>query len=99
MREEDLYIPGLESGVKPRSSKSERLLSLVPMFAKKQFYFRPQDIEPQQEFLSYPKGKHDDVMDSVWTALDGVKPCRLKEFDANAENKPLRKKLLDWMTM
>ena len=65
MREENLYIPGLESGVKPRNSKSERLLSLVPLFAKKQFYFRPQDIEPQQEFLSYPKGKHDDVMDAV----------------------------------
>ena len=99
MREEELYIPGLESGVKPRTSKSERLLSLVPMFAKKQFYFRPQDIEPQQEFLSYPKGKHDDVMDSVWTALDGVKPCRLKEFNEDSKNKPLRKKLLDWMTM
>jgi len=99
MREEELYIPGLESGVKPRNSKSERLLSLVPMFAKKQFYFRPQDIEPQQEFLSYPKGKHDDVMDSVWTALDGVKPCRIKEFNAETKNKPLAKKLLDWMTM
>ena len=99
MREQNLYIPGLESGVKPRNSKSERLLSLVPLFAKKQFYFRPQDIEPQQEFLSYPKGKHDDVMDAVWTALDKVKPCRLKEFDESGENKSMSKKLLDWMTM
>ena len=80
-------------------NRSELLRKSSKTFAKKQFFFRPQDIEPQQEFLSYPKGKHDDVMDSVWTALDGVKPCRLKEFDANAENKPLRKKLLDWMTM
>ena len=31
MREENLYIPGLERGVKPRNSKSERLLSLVPL--------------------------------------------------------------------
>ena len=99
MREENLYIPGLEAGVKPRNSKSERLLSLVPMFARKQFYFRAEDIESQREFLSYPKGKHDDVMDAVWTALNGHKPCRLKEFDENAENKPLTKKLLDWMTM
>ena len=99
MREENLYIPGLEAGVKPRNSKSERLLSLVPMFARKQFYFRAEDIESQREFLSYPKGKHDDVMDAVWTALNGHKPCRLKEFDENAENKPLAKKLLDWMTM
>jgi predicted phage terminase large subunit-like protein len=99
MREEELYIPGLESGVKPRNSKSERLLSLVPLFAKKQFYFRPQDIEPQQEFLSYPKGKHDDVMDAVWTALDGHKPCRLKEFDPEVKNESFVKKAFDWMTM
>ena len=99
MREENLYIPGLETGVKPRNSKSERLMSLVPLFAKKQFYFRPQDIEPQQEFLSYPKGKHDDVMDAVWTALDGHKPCRLKEYDGEVEEKSLTKKVFDWMTM
>ena len=99
MREQNLYIPGLESGVKPRNSKSERLMSLVPLFAKKQFYFRPQDIEPQQEFLSYPKGKHDDVMDAVWTALDGHKPCRLKEYDGEAKEKSLTKKVFDWMTM
>ena len=99
MREENLYIPGLETGVKPRNSKSERLLSLVPLFAKKQFYFRPQDIEPQQEFLSYPKGKHDDVMDAVWTALDGHKPCRLKEYDGEAKEKSLKRKVFDWMTM
>lgn len=99
MKEESLYIPGLESGVKPRNSKSERLLSLVPMFARKLFYFRPEDIEAQQEFLSYPKGKHDDVMDAVWTALDGHKPCRVKKFDENAEEKSFSKKVLDWMTM
>ena len=74
-------------------------MSLVPLFAKKQFYFRPQDIEPQQEFLSYPKGKHDDVMDAVWTALDGHKPCRRKEFDPDEEEKSFTKKVLDWMTM
>jgi predicted phage terminase large subunit-like protein len=99
MREQELYIPGLEKGVKPRNSKSERLLSLVPMFAKKQFYFRPQDIEAQQEFLSYPRGKHDDVMDAVWTALDSVKPCRVKQYDENSHKKTIQKKLLDWMTM
>ena len=43
MRKEDLYIPGLEKGVKPRTRKSERLLSLVPMFAKGSFSWRPQD--------------------------------------------------------
>ena len=100
MKEESLYIPGLESGVKPRNSKSERLLSLVPLFAKGTFYFRPEDIKAQQEFLSYPKGKHDDVMDAIWTGLNGAKPCRIKEFERLSEDEWRNpKKNLDWMTM
>ena len=99
MRNEDLYIPGLEKGVKPRTRKSERLLSLVPMFAKGRFYFRPQDLDAQKEFMSYPKGKHDDVMDAAWTALEGAKPCRRKNFIENPEDSTLKKKFLDWMTL
>ncbi len=97
MQEENLYIPGLEKGVKPRTRKSERLLSMVPMMAKGEFFFRPQDIEPQKEFLSYPRGKHDDVMDAIWTALDKSKPCRIS--DINPENVKKKRKLLDWLTM
>ena len=81
MLKESLYIPGLEKGVKPRNRKSERLLSLVPIFAKGTFFFRPQDNIPQQEFLSYPRGKHDDVMDAIWTSLDGAKPSRVKTYE------------------
>ena len=100
MREEQLYIPGLEAGVKPRNSKSERLLSLVPLFAKGTFYFKPEHMIAQQEFLSYPKGKHDDIMDAIWTALDGAKPCRRSEFNKlSDEDWRNEKKTLDWMTM
>jgi phage terminase large subunit-like protein len=99
MFRENLYIPGLEKGVKPRTRKSERLLSLVPLFAKGTFYFRPQDNIAQQEFLSYPRGKHDDVMDSIWTALYGSKPSRKKEWSESDENYPIAKKVLDWMTL
>ena len=99
MRNEDLYIPGLEAGVKPRTRKSERLLSLVPMFAKGQFHWRPQDIEGQKEFMAYPKGKHDDIMDSIWTALDGHRPCRQKEWHKIDENHKIGKKFLDWLTL
>ena len=100
MREDSLYIPGLESGVKPRNSKSERLLSLVPLFAKGGFYFRAEDTHAQGEFLSYPKGKHDDIMDAIWTALDGHKPCRIKEFKRISEEEwRLPKKKVDWLTL
>ena len=99
MREDGLYIPGLEKGVKPRTRKSERLLSLVPMFARGQFFWRPEDIAGQQEFLSYPRGKHDDVMDGIWTALEGAKPCRFEEYDEKRYDKKKKKKFLDWLTM
>jgi len=99
MQEESLYIPGLERGVKPRNRKSERLLSLVPMFARGQFFFRPEDIEGEKEFLSYPKGQHDDVMDATYIALDGAKPCRHAEFDENQEKGRKAKKVLDWMVL
>jgi predicted phage terminase large subunit-like protein len=99
MLEDNLYIPGLEKGVKPRTRKSERLLSLVPIFAKKAFYWRPEDLVGQQEFLSYPRGKHDDVMDSIWTALERHKPCRIGEFDETKEIDTIKKKSIDWMTL
>ena len=100
MKEENLFIPGIESGVKPRNAKSERLLSLVPLFAKGTFYFRAEDTHAQAEFLSYPKGKHDDIMDSVWTALDGAKPCRIKTFEQQSDEEwRNRKKKLDWLTL
>ena len=99
MLDNNIYIPGLEKGVKPRNRKSERLLSLVPMVAKGQFYFRPQDTEAQTEFLSYPKGKHDDIMDAIWTSLEGARPCRLKEFDPTDMEKKTINKIIDWMTL
>ena len=99
MQEQNLYIPGLEKGVKPRNAKSERLLSLVPIFAKGDFFFRPEDINAQQEFLSYPKGKHDDIMDAVWTALDGHKACRIKKYIEDDGTNKLIKKFLDWRLM
>jgi predicted phage terminase large subunit-like protein len=99
MLQERIYIPGLETGVKPRTRKSERLFSLVPMFAKGQFYWRPQDIDGQQEFLSYPKGKHDDIMDAIWTALDKAKPSRHENYESINKKSEIGTKSLDWLTM
>lgn len=74
LNETGKYIPGLESGVKSRTPKSERLFSLAPVMKAGRFYFRrDMDREAVSEFLSYPRGKHDDIMDAIWTALDGAK--------------------------
>jgi len=97
MLEQNLYIPGLEKGVKPRTRKSERLLSLVPALAKGEFFFRPQDITAQQEFLSFPKGKNDDILDAIWTALDHSYPCRKRELGPVVGTKV--RKVLDWLTI
>tara|TARA_R110002020_G_scaffold110582_1_gene255352 strand:+ start:2062 stop:3612 length:1551 start_codon:yes stop_codon:yes gene_type:complete len=97
MLENKLYIPGLESGIKPRTKKSERLLSLVPLLAKGEFYFRPQDTDARTEFLSYPKGRNDDIMDAIWTGLDKSRPCRINSIDPDKMKK--KNKLLDWLTM
>ena len=77
------------------------MLSLVPSFAKGEFYFRPQDLTAQQEFLSYPRGKNDDIMDAVWTDLEKSRPCRIKidEFDPSKEIEIKSNKILDWLTM
>ena len=100
MISQNIYIPGLEKGVKPRTRKSERLISLVPMFAKGKFYFRPQDTAAQQEIMSYPKGKHDDIMDAIWTGLEGAKPSRYADIDDVADpNDTKEEKSLDWMIM
>lgn len=97
MLEQKLYIPGLEKGIKPRNRKSERLMSLVPMLARGEFFFRNVDIIPQQEFLSYPRGKHDDVLDAIYYAVHNVQPARLKSLDGVIVKK--QNKVLDWMTL
>ena len=67
------------------------------MFAKGEFFFRSQDTDASR-VLSYPKGKHDDIMDAIWTSLEGARPSRLKSI--NAKDKPNKlKKVLDWMTL
>lgn len=95
MKEKGVYIPGIEAGVKPRTAKSERLISLVPRMARGKFFFRAQDISAQQEFLSYPTGRNDDMMDAIYFALDGASACKDKEFVTGDKRKKWR--AVNWM--
>ena len=97
MKDEGLHIMGLEKGVKPRTRKSERLLSLVPLFASGKFLLRKTDILVQDEFRAFPKGKHDDFMDGIWTALQGAKPCRTRSIEKKENEKKGGARLLDWL--
>ena len=100
MMEENLFIPGLETGVKPRTPKSERLTSMVPMFARGNFYFRPEDEDARAEFMAYPRGKHDDIMDAIWTAIENAVPPRKKILDKKKIGDDIGAGVkYDWMTL
>jgi len=97
MRQSNIYIPGIEAGVKPRTAKSERLISLVPRLASGRFFFRAQDIVAQQEFLSYPSGRNDDIMDATYFALDKAVACRYTGDFVKTKKKI--KKRYSWMSI
>ena len=97
MDEEDLYIPGLEKGFKPRRAKNERLFSLVPIFAKGSFYLRRQDVEVEKQLLAYPKGSYDDTLDAIWMAIQKARPCVAKILNEEDKLKDrLKSKFLNW---
>ena len=96
MKERGIYIAGIEAGIKPRTAKSERLISMVPRMARGKFFFRPQDIAAQQEFLSYPSGRNDDIMDAIYFALDGSTICKDSEFIEGVVRKRWRPP--NWLT-
>ncbi len=94
-----IHIPGIERKITHRTSKSERLISLVPLFAQGRFHFRGGDLEAQREFLAFPKGKNDDLLDAIWLASNyGYKPIQkeIKEGDS-LKNKVSKK--LGWMVV
>ena len=97
MAELKLFMPGIEKKITHRTAKSERLISLVPVFAQHKFFFRPSDLEAQREFLSFPRGRNDDIMDAVWLASHfGYKPVQ-KDID-NVKKKTIKEKIESWMT-
>lgn len=66
--EEDIFIPGLERKFNPRSEKSARLDSLQPYFALGKVWIKPKMSELEDELVSYPRGKHEDLIDGFYYA-------------------------------
>ena len=93
--EKKVYIPGLEKKITHRNSKSERLMSLVPLFAQGKFFFRTTDMDPQREFLAFPKGKNDDLLDGIWLASNyGYRPV---QRDSESSEKKISSKTESWL--
>ena len=65
LNEEDLYLPGLELKINPRSEKSSRLERMQPYFATGRIWIMDNMPELEDEFNMYPRGKHDDLLDGL----------------------------------
>ena len=70
-QEEGLFIPGLNIKENPRNSKSNRLESLQPMFAKRKIFIKEDQQNFIDELLLFPRGKHDDILDGLYYANKG----------------------------
>ena len=69
--EEQLFIPGLNIKENPRNSKSSRLESLQPAFARKEVFIAHNMRELEDEMLLFPRSKHDDLLDGLYYSYKG----------------------------
>jgi predicted phage terminase large subunit-like protein len=72
--EEGLWIGGLETKYNPRTEKSARLEALHPLFYNKRVFLKKDMSELFDELLSYPRGKHDDLLDGLYYATRKLIP-------------------------
>jgi len=95
--EEGIFIPGLNIKENPRTSKSHRLESLQPSFAKKEIFIMKNMQNLEDEMLLFPRGKHDDILDGFYYAFKG----HYKPFHEEKEIPVLGMsnfKKIDWQT-
>jgi len=98
--DENLFIPGLNVKENPRTSKSRRLESLQPLFARGNVYMDKDMEDFQSELLLFPRGKHDDLLDGFFYANKGAYGA---QHDTEEQNTPVLggsiRKVVDWMTV
>ena len=66
LREDNLWVSGLEIKFNPRSEKNARLESLHQYFYNKRVYMKPDMKELYDELVFYPLGEHDDTLDGLF---------------------------------
>jgi len=99
MLEEGIYIPGIEKKITHRTNKSQRLIGLVPLMAQGKLIFRPNDLEAEREFLAFPRGKHDDILDSIWMASNYGYRHPKKRLQTSPDKEIVKKERLSWMVV
>ena len=98
--DENLLIPGLNVKENPRNSKSRRLESLQPIFARGQVHIDKNMQDLINELLLFPRGKHDDLLDGMYYANKG---SYTPHHETKDEKTPILgmsvRKVVDWMTV
>lgn len=85
---------------KPRTSKDQRLLSLAPLYKSNGITHAKNFEEYVLELISFPKGKHDDILDAVYYAReDSYRPAMEIFQDADKKNKTREKIYYNWAVM
>jgi predicted phage terminase large subunit-like protein len=70
---EDVYIPGLGVGHKPREKKQKRYVDLLePYFFKRKVWLRRSMQTLIDELLMFPRGTHDDLIDALYYSFKGA---------------------------
>ena len=97
--DEKLFIAGLNIKENPRNSKSRRLESLQPIFARGQVHIKKDMQDLLNELLLFPRGKHDDLLDGFYYANKGAyTPYHEAQKDKTPLLGSVSGRLHDWLT-
>lgn len=98
--DEKMFIPGLNIKEMPRNSKSRRLESLQPLFARGQVHIKKDMQDLMNELLLFPRGKHDDLLDGFFYANKGsFKPYHESQDDQVPLLGRSFSSMKDWMSV
>ena len=101
-KDEGLFLPGVEKGIKSYGSqkKKDRLFEgLQPMFKQGAVHLKKKHREFIGELLDFPKGSHDDTIDSFWLACQFTRGGIVKQFKRGIKTaKKAVKRQYNWMT-
>lgn len=105
LRNQNLWLPGIERKNQPRAAKSVRLLSMQPRMIQGGLFMKESMNELKEEFIQYNPDKRnnrDDLLDSLYYALKNTHPCPVVDWERSispTKRKSNRKYKVDWRTI
>ena len=94
LKKDGIYLIGR----KPRTGKEERLVRLEPLFSQGKVFIKPHMTEFTKEFMDFPRGRHDDIMDGFDLAYGcSYRPSNDPVLDAASAKKRKEKPRYDHM--